>query len=130
MKGVSAVIATILMLMITIALAGTAYMYITGVFTGKTAKTITIIDATCRAGTSYMVTVKNLDTKLTIAAGTELNVLVDSAPVTTVTWNPTTIAVSGTSVATITNPVGGSAGTAHVIKVIGPANFEEEPSYC
>jgi flagellin-like protein len=31
MKGVSAVIATILMLMIVIALAGTAYLYITGI---------------------------------------------------------------------------------------------------
>lgn len=33
MKGISAVIATILMLLITIALAGTAYLYITNTFT-------------------------------------------------------------------------------------------------
>jgi flagellin-like protein len=36
-KGVSTVIATILMLIITIALAGVAYMYMSGVLTGKTA---------------------------------------------------------------------------------------------
>jgi len=42
MKGISAVIATILMLMITIALAGTAYLYITGVFTSRTGVLLSI----------------------------------------------------------------------------------------
>ena len=42
MKGVSAVIATILMLMITIALAGTAYLYITGIFGAKTSVVLSI----------------------------------------------------------------------------------------
>lgn len=41
-KGVSAVIATILMLMITIALAGTAYLYITGIFTAKSGVVLSI----------------------------------------------------------------------------------------
>jgi len=47
MKGVSAVIATILMLMITIALAGMAYMYISGVFTARTAVVLAITDSEC-----------------------------------------------------------------------------------
>jgi len=47
MKGVSAIIATILMLVITIGLAGTAYVYISGMLTGKTAYTISIIDYSC-----------------------------------------------------------------------------------
>lgn len=42
MKGVSAVIATILMLLITIALAGTAYLYISGIFTAKTGVVLSI----------------------------------------------------------------------------------------
>jgi len=45
-KGVSAVIATILMLIITIALAGMAYMYISGVFTGVT-QGIEVSDSYC-----------------------------------------------------------------------------------
>jgi len=45
-KGVSAVIATILMLIITIALAGMAYMYISGVFTGVT-QGIEVADSYC-----------------------------------------------------------------------------------
>jgi flagellin-like protein len=60
MKGISAVIATILMLLITIALAGLAYLYISGMFTGKTG-TLVEIDpaATSCAGTQITVYVKN-----------------------------------------------------------------------
>jgi len=47
MKGVSAIIATILMLVITIGLAGTAYVYISGMLTSKTGKTISLIDYSC-----------------------------------------------------------------------------------
>lgn len=61
MKGVSAVIATILMLLITIALAGTAYLYITGVFTSRTAVALSIdgISSTCTAGGNLSIVVKN-----------------------------------------------------------------------
>ena len=47
MKGVSEIIGTILMLIITIGLAGTAYVYISGLLTGKTEKTISLLDASC-----------------------------------------------------------------------------------
>ncbi|MBI2543134.1 MAG: hypothetical protein HYW24_03040 [Candidatus Aenigmarchaeota archaeon] len=47
MKGISTVIATILMLMITIALAGTAYLYISGTFTQQTGVVLELQDATC-----------------------------------------------------------------------------------
>ncbi len=59
-KGVSAVIATILMLMITIALAGTAYLYITGIFTAKTSVVLSIdgTASTCN-GNPINVVVKN-----------------------------------------------------------------------
>lgn len=46
MKGISAIVATLLMLIITIGLAGLAYSYISGVFTTKT-KTISLVDAFC-----------------------------------------------------------------------------------
>jgi flagellin-like protein len=58
MKGISTVVATILMLMITIALAGTAYMYINGAFTSKTAVVLSISSADCSAsGSTYTATV-------------------------------------------------------------------------
>ena len=50
MKGVSSVIATILMLMITIALAGMAYTYISGLFRTRTAVVLSVADAQCTTG--------------------------------------------------------------------------------
>jgi len=63
MKGVSAVIATILMLMITIALAGLAYLYISGIFTAKTGIVIEFDEtATSCTGTTVTVYVRNTGT--------------------------------------------------------------------
>jgi len=56
MKGISAVIATILMLMITIAMAGVAYMYISGIFTQQTG-TLVEIDETATSCTTNIITV-------------------------------------------------------------------------
>ncbi|MCD6371604.1 MAG: hypothetical protein J7L39_02690 [Candidatus Aenigmarchaeota archaeon] len=42
MKGISAIIATLLILLITIGLAGLAYSYISGVFTARTAVVLSI----------------------------------------------------------------------------------------
>ncbi len=59
MKGISAVIATILMLMITIALTGTAYLYITGVFGSRTS-TVIAFDAASKCNSdSFTVYVRN-----------------------------------------------------------------------
>ncbi len=61
MKGISTVIATILMLMITIALSGTAYLYISGAFTQQTAAVIDVLDAVC-SGAAITTTVVNQGT--------------------------------------------------------------------
>jgi flagellin-like protein len=68
MKGISAVIATILMLMITIALAGMAYMYISGIYSAKTGVVVRIDETrtSCVAGT-VTVYLKNEGT-LSVAA--------------------------------------------------------------
>lgn len=121
MKGISTVIATLLMLVITVALAITAYGYITGLFTTQTSQNIDLADASCIAGSSYFLTVRNLDQFNNISTS-NLIVRVNDAPVTTITWNPTTIQANrGVSTGTITNPAGGASGTAHRIKVIGPS---------
>ncbi|MBI1978818.1 MAG: LamG domain-containing protein [Candidatus Aenigmarchaeota archaeon] len=44
-KAISTVIASILILMIVVALGGTTYLYVSGVFTGKTAATFEVIDS-------------------------------------------------------------------------------------
>ena len=61
MKGVSTVIATLLMLVITIALAGMAYVYISGFFTTQT-QGIEVVDAYC-VGNSVTITIKNIGTR-------------------------------------------------------------------
>lgn len=61
MKGISTVIATILMLMITIALAGTAYLYISGAFTQQT-QGLELIDVFCTGGNAVTLSVRNLGT--------------------------------------------------------------------
>jgi len=60
MKGISTVIATILMLIIAIALAGTAYMYIAGVFTA-TAQGVEVVNAYCDRGI-VTITIRNIGT--------------------------------------------------------------------
>lgn len=47
MKGVSTIIATILLLLIAIALAGAVYLYSSGILSGRTSKTISVSDMYC-----------------------------------------------------------------------------------
>lgn len=63
MKGISTVIATLLMLIITIALAGLAYSYISGVFSAKTGKVVEIdAGGTSCTDSSITVYIKNTGT--------------------------------------------------------------------
>jgi len=137
MKGVSTVIATILMLMITIALAGMAYIYISGVMTGAAAKQIKVLDVTCTNNTAtgkeqYIVTIKNLDPRLSIGSG-ELTFFIDGKLVSSanIDFNPDPIPPDGgLTQVTINGTATYSPGTMHRIKVVGPTNTEESPAYC
>jgi flagellin-like protein len=66
MKGISEVIATILMLMITLALAGSAYLFINNAFTQQTAVVLGIDEATC-VGDVINLVIKNDGTSQTSA---------------------------------------------------------------
>ena len=59
MKGVSAVIATLLMLIITVALAGLAYTYISSMFTSRTAAVLTVDESSYCNSTHIIVAVRN-----------------------------------------------------------------------
>ncbi len=61
MKGISTVIATILMLMITLAIAGTAYLFINAAFTQQT-QGIEIVDAYCANRYDSMIIIRNSGT--------------------------------------------------------------------
>jgi flagellin-like protein len=60
MKGISEVIATLIMLLIVMALAGMAYVYISGVFTTQT-QGIEVVDAYCVGGTVNVI-LRNIGT--------------------------------------------------------------------
>lgn len=136
MKGVSAVIATILMLMITIALAGLAYLYISGIFTAKTGVVIELDEsATSCSVTSISVFVRNTGTIVTTADKVTLSG-------TNSTGSPITFANSGVcDAATVQLAAGGSSrqctlatatgsrGT-NTIVVYGPANTVRGTVYC
>jgi flagellin-like protein len=130
MKGVSTVIATILMLVITIALAGMAYAIMQGWLVGHTAKVIEVIDAGCRAGAAspgYYVSIKNLDPSTPVAIS-ELSARVDGTSYSLATCTGS-IAASGTANCDIA-VAGGAAGSIHKVRIIGPTNAVEKSAAC
>jgi flagellin-like protein len=134
MKGVSAVIATILMLMIVIALAGMAYMYLIGMFTARTSKSIDITYAGCTAGqqpSGYYVSIKSLDTTASINVATDLTARLDGNVVTLGGCTPFSVIGPGNVTnCNITGVQGGTSGSFHRITVVGPANSADEPANC
>ena len=122
MKGISTVIATLLMLVITVALAITAYGYISGLFATQTEGLVELVDASCNTGSGqYFAVVRNLDQLTNVTTG-EILINLDDVPVpaSNMTWSDPQIAANGgTSIATI-NGAGPTAGEVNRIKVIGP----------
>jgi hypothetical protein len=60
MKGVSTIIASILMVVITIGLTSVAYLYLSGIISGTTAQNIALFDAYCEpADNNITVLIKN-----------------------------------------------------------------------
>ena len=56
-KGVSGIIATILLVLITIALVGTAFLYFSGIIGGKTSKTVSLSMASCDGNVMTLVVI-------------------------------------------------------------------------
>jgi len=78
MKGISEIIATILMLMITLGISGTAYVFISGAFTQQT-QGLEMVDAYCQDGAPDVVNliVRNVGT---VAMTTSSFVVVQTNP--------------------------------------------------
>ncbi len=129
MKGISEIIAVIMILMIVIGLAGTAFVYIQGSLLGRTANQIEIQDVSCAAGSpgTIYITVKNLDPQLSITPSEDLIVRLDNVPVTP-TWSGD-IAAQNNGVQELSCALCDS-GSTHVIRVIGPSNVVERSAIC
>jgi len=117
-----------LMLIITIGLAGTAYVYISGMLTTKMEKTISVLDASCD-GTSITLVIANDGTDqidLDPVTG-ELAIYVDNVADTGYTAVPVTLPARQTAVITaLTAPGTGST----VVLVVSPSNSVRQSVWC
>jgi flagellin-like protein len=120
MKGISAVIATILMLLITIALAGVAYLYIQGTVTQKTGIVLAIDEsATTCVGTDIQLYVKNIGTlpydanKITVSGTNSNGGLIAGITCYPASNATSTMAAGGASVRCVS--LTGTAGTNTIV---------------
>ncbi len=118
MKGVSAVIATILMLMITIAIAGMAYMYISGIFTTRT-QGIEIADYYCTAGTVTL-RIRNIGTVAISTGGISWVQTAPSVDTTTSGTAPSSGTIEPGQISDLTDVCDGSGGRSCVYRLTPP----------
>lgn len=134
MKGISAVIATILMLMITIAMAGVAFMYIQGIFTQETAVKLELdensrcapdgtITVVLRNGGTSVVTADKISISGTASDGTPLGGigLCGAAGLK--------LSAGGNATECTTRPTGGKLGS-NTLVAVGPSNTARGVVYC
>ena len=124
-KGISAIIATVLLLLITIALAGTAYVYMSGMITGRTSKTISVLDASC-SGTTITAVISN-DGTSAITYASDIKILVGNIQDTVVTYNPVTSLPP--HVSAVITAINGVAG-ANTLLIVSPSNAIRQVVYC
>jgi len=126
MKGVSAIIATILMLIITIGLAGTAYVYISGMMTTKMEKTISVLDASCNATSDGITLVVANDGTETIATA-DLKVYINNVQVTNVLATD----LPARQTRALPNLDGAvTSGGSNTVLVVSPSNSVRQSIWC
>lgn len=113
MKGISTIIAIIIIVIITISLAGTAYLFMSGVLTGMTSKTISLLDADL-----YVVIIQNLGTD-TISSD-EITILVNGEEVDII--NPQDIQPQESAVLKFIPPDFGTEMRSAKVIIISPSN--------
>lgn len=127
MKGITPVVAVILLLLVTIAVVGFAFGFFQRIFglagTGVENQTSAVIQRTAQTvaidnAVTQSVTVRNIGTA-DINANTELTVFVGGTKINTCTWSAGSIAPRTTSTCTWTGTPC-SAGT--TLKVVAPGN--------
>ena len=123
-KGISAIIAVVLLLLIAIALAGSVYLYSSGIIGGKTAKTISVSDMYCNV-TGYITVVLSNDGTASIA-DSDLTVLVDNGDRSA---NYDFETISPHDVAIVVSTVTESSGE-HTVLITSPSNAIRQVIYC
>jgi len=129
-KGISAIIATILLLLISVTLAGGAYMYASGMLTGRTAKTISISELYCTdneitivLSNDGTVDITNVDLKILVDNVDKTSIFSEVGGTTTYTINP------HKTIVLIDNTTSYGLGT-HTVLVTSPSNSARQTVYC
>jgi FlaG/FlaF family flagellin (archaellin) len=132
-KGISTIIAVILLLIITIALSGTAYMFISNLMGSRMEKVVALLDATCN-NNALLIVLRNDGTKQ--ITGNDLKILVNNVDRTLcyqnlVTINPgTSIASSNTTAAGCpVGTMGGLSGSTGLL-IVSPSNSVRVTVWC
>jgi FlaG/FlaF family flagellin (archaellin) len=116
MKGISTIIATIIMVVITIGLISVAYLYMSGLITSRTTQNIQLADAFCRASDKHLIVlVKNIGTN---SIPTLSYVLRGSSSVAT--CNPALPLPAGSTTSCDITTAGVTGP--NELRIIGPAN--------
>jgi flagellin-like protein len=103
MKGITPIIAIIVLLLITVALAGVAWSYLQGYMGGLTSKSIEVRDYFCITGDMPVIVVANIGTDA-ITTATDITVLNSATGALAVgTWRP--MSGTGTTASIAVNDV-------------------------
>jgi len=121
-KGISAVIATILLLVITISMAGLAYVYISGIF-ARTTEVVSLVDALCINGNARFFVIN--EGTATIDSTTLRMITVDAS--CTGSWTLVDLPPHQTREINIT---GCASGQQHSWRLITPAGGLQLSVYC
>lgn len=85
-KGITPIIAIIILLLITIALAGAAWSYISVYWSSITGRNIMIIDGFCTGGTTANIIIKNTGTLKVALSDIEIINTVTNSVITDLNW--------------------------------------------
>ncbi len=122
MKGISAIIATLLLLVITMGLSVTAYFYINNLITGRTNKVLSVLDASCVNGQIVLV-VTNEGTNSIPASDVKLIV---GTQAVNVTFNPNPLPPRSTAVITYGSGLRGP----QTLTIVTPSGTSKPTVYC
>jgi len=132
MKGISAIIATILMLLITVALAGTAYLFITGTFNRYTSVVLSVNgqQTNCQSsGGSLNVYVDNNGQNP--AGAVTIDITYPNGTTFTNVCSIASIPAGGTNNTACVRGLGGNSGTGlYLIAVHGGGSSANGPVSC
>ena len=129
-KGISTIIASIILLIITIGLAGTAYVFITGLISGFYSKVINVLDVSCTPSglpNKANITIILSNDGTTNITDSELTVMVDNN-IKSDKFTFNTIMPRSTEVATSSDSY--EMNKLHLVLIVSPSNSVRTEVWC